>query len=87
MESDTISRKGEGRHADAWNSSVPAPLAVRSISAFTLIEMLVACAVLSIVVVLVAQMVSSATSVTGASRKRVDADDQARMVFDRMEGD
>ena len=53
-------------------------------AAFTLIEVLVSCAVLALVVVMVAQMVSSATSVTGASRKRVDADDEARMVFDRM---
>ena len=54
---------------------------------FTLVEILVACAVLAVLVVFVAQMVGSASSVTGNSRKRLDADDEARMAFDMMAGD
>jgi len=55
--------------------------------AFTLVEVLVACAVLVLLVVMVAEMVGSATSVTSASKKRLDADDEARLVFDRMDAD
>ncbi len=54
---------------------------------FTLVEVLVATAVLALLVVLVAQMVSSATLVTTGSRKRMDADSQARAVFDRIAAD
>jgi len=55
--------------------------------AFTLVEVLVACAVLVLLVVMVAEMVGSATNVTSASKKRLDADDEARLVFDRMDAD
>jgi prepilin-type N-terminal cleavage/methylation domain-containing protein len=54
---------------------------------FTLVELLVACSILALLVVLVAQMVASASSVTGSSKKRLDADDEARLVFDRLAGD
>jgi prepilin-type N-terminal cleavage/methylation domain-containing protein len=54
---------------------------------FTLVELLVSMAVLTLLVMLVAQLMSSATFVTTASRKRMDADSQARMVFDRMAND
>jgi prepilin-type N-terminal cleavage/methylation domain-containing protein len=54
---------------------------------FTLVELLVACSILALLVVLVAQMVGSASSVTGNSKKRLDADDEARLVFDRLAGD
>jgi prepilin-type N-terminal cleavage/methylation domain-containing protein len=56
-------------------------------SGFTLVELLVACSILALLVVLVAQMVGSASSVTGNSKKRLDADDEARLVFDRVAGD
>ena len=46
-----------------------------------------ACSILALLVVLVAQMVGSASSVTGNSKKRLDADDEARLVFDRLAGD
>jgi len=55
--------------------------------AFTLVEVLVACAVLVLLVVMVAEMVGSATNVTSASKKRLDADDEVRLVFDRMDAD
>jgi prepilin-type N-terminal cleavage/methylation domain-containing protein len=54
---------------------------------FTLIEVLVACAILALLVMIVAQMVGSASSLSSNSKKRLDADDEARMVFDRMTGD
>ncbi len=54
---------------------------------FTLVEILVALAVLSLLVVLVAQMVGSASVLTAGSHKRMDADDEARMVLDRMASD
>ena len=52
--------------------------------AFTLIELLVSMTVLVILVGLIGQMVNSATSVTVGNRERLDADSQARVVFDRM---
>jgi prepilin-type N-terminal cleavage/methylation domain-containing protein len=54
---------------------------------FTLIEVLVACSILALLVVIVAQMVGSASSLSSNSKKRLDADDEARMVFDRITGD
>lgn len=55
--------------------------------AFTLTELLVAISVLTLLTTFVAQLVNNATIVTTHSRKRVDADSQARMVFDRLTGD
>lgn len=55
--------------------------------AFTLTELLIAMAVLTMLTVFVAQVVNSATIVTTNSRKHMDADSQARLVFNRMAGD
>ena len=52
--------------------------------AFTLVEMLVATAVLSLLIVMVAHLFSSTVSVTTMDNKRIDADAQARVLFDRM---
>jgi len=52
--------------------------------AFTLVEVLVALAVLSLLVLLVGQLMVNANSTITASRKRIDALGQARAVFDRM---
>jgi prepilin-type N-terminal cleavage/methylation domain-containing protein len=54
---------------------------------FTLVELLVAIAVLAIIVVVVAQMVGTASTVTTVSNKHIDANSQARTVFDRMADD
>src|SRR4051812_22991530 len=51
--------------------------------AFTLIELLVSLTVLSLLVVLVGQLIASATSVTVDNRKHLDADSQARLIFAR----
>ena len=54
---------------------------------FTLVEMLVSIAVLALLVVFFAKLANDATMVTLISRKHMDADAQARMVFDRMAND
>ncbi|MDD5349374.1 MAG: prepilin-type N-terminal cleavage/methylation domain-containing protein [Chthoniobacteraceae bacterium] len=52
--------------------------------AFTLIEMLVAMGVLLLVVGMIAHLCNSAQIVTGMGHRQMDADAQARAVFDRM---
>lgn len=59
----------------------------RSASAFTLVEVLVATSVLILLLALVSQLVNSASKITTQSGKHLDADTQARMVFDRMSVD
>jgi prepilin-type N-terminal cleavage/methylation domain-containing protein len=54
---------------------------------FTLVEMLFSILVLVVLVVLVAQLMSSATLVINQSGKRMDSDNQVRIVFDRMASD
>jgi len=56
----------------------------REISAFTLAEMLVAISVLALLVVLVTQLINNAASVTTLGNQRMDADSQARPLFERM---
>ena len=46
--------------------------------------MLVATAVFVFLIVIVAQMVDKASRITASSHKRLDADSQARLIFDRM---
>ena len=55
--------------------------------AFTLTELIVAVSVLTLLTGFVAQLVNNATIVTTHSRKHADADNQARMVFERIAGD
>jgi prepilin-type N-terminal cleavage/methylation domain-containing protein len=54
---------------------------------FTLVEMLVAMAVLSILAVLLAQVVALTSQATAAASKHLDATGQARVVFDRLATD
>lgn len=56
-------------------------------SGFTLLEILVSVAVLALLIALIAQMTSGQMNTTSLSNKRLDADSQARVVFDRMAGD
>ncbi len=51
---------------------------------FTLVEILVATTVLILLVLLVTRLTDSTSKVTIGSRKHMDADGQARVVFDRM---
>ena len=50
-------------------------------------ELLVSIAVLALLVVLVARLMSSATSTTTQTGKRMDSDNQVRVIFDRMASD
>ena len=52
--------------------------------AFTLIELLVSMTVLTVLILAVSQIVSGTTSLSTANRQHLDADSQARLVFDRM---
>ena len=53
-------------------------------SAFTLVEMLVSVAVLALMVVMVSQLTNSAATTVGNSGKHMDADTEARLLFNRM---
>jgi prepilin-type N-terminal cleavage/methylation domain-containing protein len=55
--------------------------------AFTLVELLVSIAVLSLLIVLFAQLLSSATTITTQAHKRMDSDSQSRPLLDRMASD
>jgi hypothetical protein len=54
------------------------------VGGFTLAELLVAVFVLVIIILMVAQLMTSATAVTRVGNKHVDTDTQARAVLDRM---
>lgn len=54
---------------------------------FTILELLAAMAVLMLLVLLISQIVSGAAGTTKISRKRVDADNEARRIFDRISAD
>jgi hypothetical protein len=51
---------------------------------FTLAELLVSVFVLVIILLMVVQLMTSATAVTRTGHKQIDTDTQARVVFDRM---
>ena len=51
---------------------------------FTLVEMLVSMAVLSLIILMITQMVNNAAMVVANSGKHVDTDTEARVVFDRL---
>jgi hypothetical protein len=53
-------------------------------AAFTLAEILVSVAVLAFLIVMVAQMVNSASIITNSGSKHLDTDSEARAVLDRM---
>ena len=54
---------------------------------FTILELLVSMAVFAMLAVLVAQLTISTSSVGSAGTKRMDADSQARLIFDRLAND
>jgi prepilin-type N-terminal cleavage/methylation domain-containing protein len=54
------------------------------VAGFTLVELLVSVFVLGIVLVIVSQLMTSATTITRTGHKQIDTDTQARAVFDRM---
>jgi prepilin-type N-terminal cleavage/methylation domain-containing protein len=52
--------------------------------AFTLVEMMVSMAVLALLIAMIGQLLNSTLSVSIQGNKRMDGDEQARAVFDRM---
>jgi len=54
---------------------------------FTIVELLAATAVLTVLILIVSQMVSSTSRTVGHDERRLEADANARMVFDRMQMD
>jgi prepilin-type N-terminal cleavage/methylation domain-containing protein len=56
----------------------------KSDRAFTLTEMLIAVTVLTLLIVLFAQLFNSASTITSLGTKRIDADSSARPLLDRM---
>ncbi len=62
--------------------SVRCPL--RRTGAFTLVELLVSMAVLTLLLVLILQLTNGATAVITAGNKHIDVDSQARALLDRM---
>jgi hypothetical protein len=56
----------------------------RTANAFTLIELLISLAVTTMIILMVAQLMNSATAVARTGSKHIDTDTQARAVLDRM---
>ena len=54
---------------------------------FTLLELLVALAVLSMVVMLLLQTISSTSKASGSTKRHLDMDAEARSIFDRLQDD
>lgn len=67
--------------------SFGAGASARRYSAFTLVELLVATAVLALLLVMTAQMVGHTMSATTASNRQMDSSSMARIVLDRMTRD
>jgi hypothetical protein len=57
---------------------------VRSNGAFTLMELLISCAVMVIIVLMVAELMTNAAATARTGNKHIDTDTQARVVLDRM---
>ena len=72
----------------ATNRTGPLPrrteLQNRAEDAFTLVEVLIATVVLGLLVLIVAKVFSSASTITTITHKRIDDDNQARPILDRM---
>src|ERR1700730_13141162 len=60
------------------------PSSGKATTAFTLLELLISMAVLTLLILFVTKLVDSATTTTTASHKHMDADSQARLVFSRL---
>src|SRR5439155_17302669 len=56
----------------------------RTCNGFTLAELLVSVFVVTLIVLMVAQLMTSATAITRPANKHIDTDTQARVVLDRM---
>src|SRR5437764_1914780 len=56
----------------------------RDSGAFTLVELLISVGVLALLILLVSQLMNSATAVARTGNKHIDTDTQARAALDRM---
>ena len=56
----------------------------RARDGFTLAEMLISIVVITLIILMVGQLMTSATAVTRTGNKHIDTDTQARAVLDRM---
>src|SRR6266567_4762411 len=56
----------------------------RNSGAFTLVELLISVGVLALLILLVSQLMNSATAVARTGNKHIDTDTQARVILDRM---
>ncbi|XHR30649.1 MAG: type II secretion system protein J [Chthoniobacteraceae bacterium] len=65
-------------------TALPGPVCRRGQNGMTLIEMMSAMAILILLMFVVIQLINNARNVTTASDKILDAESQARIVFDRM---
>src|SRR2546423_1001416 len=65
----------------------PAVEEQRARDGFTLIELLISLAVTAMIILMVAQLMNSATAVTRTGNKHIDTDTQARIVLDRIAQD
>jgi prepilin-type N-terminal cleavage/methylation domain-containing protein len=65
----------------------PAPTGIASQKGFTLVELVVAMAIVLILMATMIGLLSSTSMITLQSRKQIDADSEARMIFDRMKSD
>ena len=79
---DHRSRVQSRRRTNAF--TLPKQRGPESVRGFTLVELLVTMSVLALLVFLLTQLLNSATIITILGNKRMDADSQARMVFDRI---
>src|SRR5438046_8558213 len=73
----TLRPSQAGRLAPQWPR-------FRAVSGFTLAELLITIGVLVLLVLLFTQLLNSAATVTTLGHKQMDADSQARELFDRM---
>src|SRR5437879_9891746 len=60
------------------------PTIQRICGAFSLIELLVAVLVVTMLVVILGQLIGHATTLTRTGNKHIDTDTQARVILDRM---
>jgi len=67
----------------------PLPMATgqRHGHGFTLMELLISIAIVTIIILMVAQLMSNATAVARTGNKHIDTDTQARVILDRMATD
>jgi Tfp pilus assembly protein PilV len=67
----------------SMKSAIIAPLR-RTAAGFTLAELLVSVFVVTLIILMAAQLMTSATAITRMGNKHIDTDTQARVVLDRM---